>query len=111
MESRLYANLRYRKDIKSTSGLTKHVNACIILITLPSYQPLKLTVILEDNTMNCLDLTLNKESINLKVSNYGKKRIKPVDKNDNNIKPANIDQQRPTIPNLTPQNKLLIESS
>ena len=109
MESRLYACPRYGKDVKSTSGLTRYVNACKILITLPSCQPSKPTVILEDNITNCPDLPLDKEVINLGASNYGKEEIIPINKNDDKIRPANIDQQRPITPNWIPQNGLLKE--
>lgn len=56
MQCRLYAYLRYRKNVKCTSGLTRYVNFCKITIILPSCQPFTLALILESNTINHLDL-------------------------------------------------------
>ena len=103
MESRLYTYPRCGKGVKSTSGLTRHVNACKIPITLPSRQPSKPTAILEDNTTNRPDLPSdNEEGISPGVSNHGEEGIRPAGNDDEDIRPANIDQQRPTTPNWTP---------
>ncbi len=93
MESNLYAYLRCRKDVKFTSSLTRHVNTCKILITMPSHQLSKPIAILEDNTTNCLDLPSdnNKEGGGLGASNHSKKRIRLANNNNEDIKPANID--------------------
>ncbi len=80
MESRLYACRRREKSVKSTSGLTRHVNAYKILITLPNCQPSKPTAISEDNTTNCPDMPSdnNEESISLEISNRGKEGTRLV---------------------------------
>ena len=78
---------------------------------MPSCQPPKSIIILEDNIINCLDLLPDKEDISLKASNHGKKRIRSACNNNDNIRLANIDQQRPTTRNWTSQNRLLNESS
>ncbi len=77
MKSRLYTCPRCRKDIKSTSDLTRYVNAWKIPIILPSCPISKSIAILKDNTINCLDLPLdnNEKSISLRISNYGKEKI------------------------------------
>ncbi len=113
MESGLYLYLRCWKYIKSTSSLTRYVNICKISITLPSYQLSKPTVILEDNTTNYPDLLSdnNKESISLGISNHGEKRIRLADNDEKDIRPANINQQRPTTPHWTLWNGLLSELS
>ena len=103
MESKLYACLRYGKGVKSTSGLTRHVNAYKIPITLPSCQPLNLEPVLDNNTTNPLDLLLdnNEEDISPGASNNGEKRIKlaDIDNNKEDIRPADMDKQRPATPN------------
>ena len=91
---------RYRKVVKSTSGLTRHVNACKIPITLPSCQSFKPASILKYNTINHPDLLSDnfKENISLGVSNNDKEKIRLADTigNDNeNSRPVNIDKQRP----------------
>lgn len=91
MRFRLYIYLRYGKGVKSTSSLIRHINTCIILITLSSRQTSKLRVILEDNTTNCLDLPLDKKDINPRVSNHSKKEIKPASNDNDDIRPTNID--------------------
>ncbi len=113
MESRLYACPRCRKSVKSTSCLTRHVNACKIPITLLSCQPLEPTVILKDNTTNRPDLPSdnNEESISPGASNHGEERTKLAGNNNEDIRPADIDQLRPTTPNWTPWNGLLSQSS
>ncbi len=101
MESKLYVCPRCGKGVKSTSGLTKHINACKIPITLPSRQPLEPTVILEDNTTNRPDLPSdnNEESISPGASNHAEKGTRLAGNNNEDIKLADIDQQRPTTPN------------
>ena len=99
MESRLYACLRCKKDVKSISGLTRHVNACKIPITLSSHQPPKQIRIFEDNMTNRPNLPSDGEDISPKASNYSEKRIKLAGNNNDNIRPVNIDQQRPIISN------------
>lgn len=94
MESRLYVCLRCGKNVKSINGLTKYVNVCKIQIILLYYQPLKLTLILENNMNNCPNLPSdnNKENISPKESNYGKEEIKSTGNNNEDIRLANIDQ-------------------
>ncbi len=113
MESRVYACLRCGKNVKSTSGLTRHVNTCKIPITLPSRQTSKSTIILEDNTTNCPDLPLdnNEKGISPRASNHGKERTRPASNNNEDIRPVDIDQQRPITPNSIPQHRLLSKSS
>ncbi len=107
MESRLYACPRCGKGVKSTSGLTRHVNACKIPVTLPSCQPSTPAPILEHNTTNHPDLPSDyfEEDISPGASNNDDEKIRPADTtgNDNkNSRPVNIDKQRPTTPNWTP---------
>ncbi len=97
MESRLYAYPRCGKGVKSTSGLTRHVNACKIPVNLPSCQPSTPAPILEHNTTNHPDLPSDyfKEDISPRALNNNEEKIRPVDTlgNDNeNSKPANIDK-------------------
>lgn len=101
MESKLYICPRCEKSVKSTSGLTKYVNAYKIPITLPSCQPLEPTVILEDNMTNRPDLPSNnnEESISPEASNHTKEGTRLVGNNNKDIRLADIDQQRPTTPN------------
>lgn len=106
--------LRYRKVVKSTSGLTRHVNACKIPITLSSCQPFKPTSILKYNTINYPDLSSDnfKEDISLGASNNDKEKIRLANTtgNDNeNSRLANIDKQRLITPNWTLQNGILSE--
>lgn len=77
---------RYKKDIKSTSNLTRYVNACKISIILPSCQSSILALILEYNPTNYLHLPLDnfEKNIGLKALNNGKKKIRPVNTTDNN---------------------------
>lgn len=60
------------------SSLIKYVNACKIIIILPSCQPSKLLAILEYNIFNPLDLSSNnnKKDTNLRISNNGNNKIK-----------------------------------
>ena len=116
MESRLYVCPRCGKGIKSTSGLTKHINAYKIPISLPCRQLSNPDRILDYNMTNLLDLPSdnNKKGINPEVSNHGDlKGTRPAnignDKED--IRRADIDKQRPATPNWTPQNGLLSELS
>lgn len=116
MQSKSYAYPRYRKDVKSTSSLTRHINSCKISITLLSHHFSKAIAILEYNVTNSPDLLSknNEEDISLRVSKNGEEEIRSANttgNNDENIEPIDIDQQRPTIPNSTPQNKLLGELS
>ncbi len=104
MESRLYTCPRFGKDVKSTSGLTRHVNACKIPITLPSCQSSTPTLILEYNMTNHPDLPSDyfKKDISPEESNNNKEVIRPADttgNDDENSRPADIDKQRPTTPN------------
>lgn len=70
MESKLYMYPRYRKVVKSTSGLTEHFNVCKILIVLPYCQtPSEPEEVLEYNTTNPPDL----------LSDNNKKNIRPTD--------------------------------
>ena len=107
MKSRLYVCPRCGKGVKSISGLTRHVNACKIPISLPCRQLSNLDPALNYNTTNPLDLPSdnNKESITPEVSNHGdSERTRPANiRNDEeDIRPANIDKQRPATPNWTP---------
>ncbi len=116
MEFRLYTCPRCGKDIKSTSGLTRHVNTCKIPITLSSCQLSIPISILEYNTTNHPDLPSNnfEEDVSLGTSNNDEEKIKPVDitgNDDKNSRPTDIDKQRPTTPNWTPWNGLLSKSS
>ncbi len=116
MESRLYVCPRCGKGVKSTSGLTRHVNSCKIPVTLPSCQPFTPVPILEHNTTNHLGLPSDyfEEDISPGVSNNDEEEIKPadtIDNDDENSRPADIDEQRPITPNWIPQNGLLSESS
>ncbi len=104
MESRLYACPKCEKGVKSTSSLTKHINACKIPVILPYCQPSTLAPILEYNTINHPDLPSDyfKEDISLGISNNDEEEIRPADTtghDDENSRPANIDEQRPTTPN------------
>ena len=86
IESRLYLCPKYGKDIKFTSGLTRHVNTCKIPISLPCYQLSNPDLILDYNTTNLLDLLLdnNKKGITLEVLNYvDLERTRPADIGNN----------------------------
>lgn len=85
---------RCKKDIKSTSDMTSHINTYKIPITLLNYQFFKLAALLEDNTINYLNLLLenNKKSIRLESSNYSEKEIKSASSYNNDIRPADINQ-------------------
>ena len=85
MESRSYVCPGCRKDVKSTSGLTRHINACKIPITLPNRQSLNPEPVLDYNTTNPLDLPSdnNKEDISPRESNNGKKRIRLANMDNN----------------------------
>ncbi len=116
MESRLYTCPRCGKSVKSTSGLTRHVNTCKILVTLPSCQPSTPAPILEYNTINHPDLPSDyfEEDISPRASNNDEEEIRLADtmgNNDENSRPADIDKQRPTTPNLISRNGLLRELS
>ena len=113
MESRSYACPRCKKGVKFISNLIRHINACKIPITLPSYQSSTLVLILEYNITNYPDLPSDnfKKDINLGVSNNGKEKTKLADINNNNkdIRLADINKQRPAIPSWRSQNRLLSE--
>ena len=104
MESRLYVCPRCGKGVKFTSGLTRHVNACKIPIPLPCCQSSNPDPILDYNTTNPLDLPSdnNKEDITPEVSNHGdSERTRPanIGNDEENIRPADIDEQRPATLN------------
>ena len=84
------------RGVKSTSGLTKHVNSRKISITLPSCQTCISASILEYNIINHPDLPSNnfEEDISPGVLNNGKERIRPANINNNkeDIKLADIDK-------------------
>lgn len=96
IESRLYAYPRCRKNVKFTSGLTRHIIAYQISITLPSCQPFTLVPILKYNTTNYSDLLTDNfgEDISLRVSKNGKQRIRSADINNNkkDIRPTDINK-------------------
>lgn len=96
--------LRDRNDVRSTSGLTRHINACKILITLLRHQLSTLALILKYNIINYSDLPSDNfgEDINPGASNNDEKEIRLVNtmENDNkNSKHMDIDQQKPITPN------------
>ncbi len=97
MESRLYTCPRCGKGVQSTSGLTRHVNACKIPVTLPSCQLSTPASILEYNTTNHLDLLSDyfEEDISPGALNNNKEEIRSVDttsNDDENSRPADIDK-------------------
>ncbi len=97
MDSGSYAYPRFRKGVKSTSSLTKHVKACKIPVTLPSCQPSTPAPILDYNTTNHPDLPSDyfEEDISPGASNNDKKEIRLPDtmgNDDENSRPADIDQ-------------------
>ena len=75
---------RCGKDVKSTSGLIRHVNACKIPINLPSCQLSILAPILEYNIINHLDLPSDdfEEDIDPRALNKSKEKIRPADINN-----------------------------
>ena len=97
MESRLYMCLRCGKGVKSTSGLTRHVNACKIPISLLFRQSSNPDPVLDYNMTNPLDSPSdnNKEGITPEVSNYGDSegtRPANIGNNEEDIRPADIDK-------------------
>ena len=107
MESRLYVCLRCEKGVKSTSGLTRHVNICKIPISLSCCQLSNPDPILTYNITNPLNLPLdnNKKGIIPEVSNHGdleRTRLVNISNGKESIRPADINKQRPTTPNWTP---------
>ncbi len=107
---------RCEKGVKSTSHLTRYVNACKIPVTLPNCQPSTPAPILEHNTTNHPDLPSDyfEEDISPETSNNDEEEIRLADtmgNDDENSRPADIDEQRPTTPNWTPRNGRLSESS
>lgn len=115
MEFRLYACPKCEKVVKSTSGLTRYVNACKIPISLPYCQPSNPEPVLDYNMTNSLNLPSdnNEKNIRLVASDNDKERIRlaDIDNDKENIRPADIDEQRPAISNWTIQNGLLSKSS
>ncbi len=116
MESKLYACPRYGKNVKSTSGLTRHINACKIPLILPSCQTSTPAPILKYNTTNHSDLPSNyfEEDISPRTSNNNEVEIRPADtrnNDDKNSRAADIDKPRSKTPNWTPRNRLLSELS
>lgn len=97
MESKSYTCLRYRKNIKSTSNLTRYINACKNAITLPNCQILNSTLVLKYNKTSHSNFLLNNniKNISLEVSKNGKKKIRlaNIDNNKKDIRPADIDNQ------------------
>ncbi len=85
--------LRCEKSVKSISGLTRHINAYKIPISLLSCQLSKPIAILENNTTICSNLPSdnNKENISPGVSNHDEEGIKPVNNNNEDIRLADID--------------------
>lgn len=85
--------------IESIINLTKHVNICKILITLPSCLLSKLIIILKYNTSNLLDLPSNNGERNIGpgIYNNDNKRIRLKLANITNNNNRDIDQQRQTI--------------
>lgn len=68
--------LRYKKAVKSTNGLIKHVNACKILVALPSHPFLKLKQALEyNNTSNPLNVLLDNNKKNLRLININEQKL------------------------------------
>ena len=76
---------RYRKDVKSTSSLTNHVNVYKIPIILPSRQLSNPKLVLDYNITNLLELLSdnNKGDINSGASNNSKKGIGLTDMDSN----------------------------
>lgn len=114
MELKSYMYPRCGKIVKSISGLTRHVNAYKIPITLPSCLLSSPASILKYNTPNHLDLSSDKfeEDISLGASNNDKEKMRPVDtnsNNDENSRPVDIAKQKPITLNETPWNGLLSE--
>ena len=98
IKSRLYPCPRYKKNVKSTSGLKRYVNVCRIPIILLSHQPSNPKPILDYNIINLLNLPSdnNKEYISLEASNNGEEDIRPadIDNNEKDIWLADIDKKR-----------------
>lgn len=98
-----------------TSSLTKQINVCKILITLPTCQPSNLASISEYNMTNYLDFLLDKrkKDINWAVSNNGKEEIRStdIDNNEKDIKLADIEKQRLASSNWIPENRMLSKLS
>ena len=97
IESILYMCLRYGKGVKSTSGLTRHINVCKIPISLPCCQLSNPDLVLDYNTTNPLDLPLdhNQKGITPEVSNHGDLegiRLANIGNNKKDIRSADIDK-------------------
>lgn len=106
VEFRSYTYSKYKKSVQSTIGFIWHINACKIQISLPSWQLFTHVSILEYNTINHIDLLLDKfeDDINSEVSKYDKEKIRSADtirNNDRNSRVANMNNQRLTTPNWT----------
>ena len=106
MESRLYGCPTCGKSVKSTYGLTKHVNTYKIPIFLPYCQLSNPDPVLNYNTTNPLDLPSDnsKEDMTSKISNHGHSKVtRPanIGNNKEDIRLANLDKQRPTTSKWT----------
>lgn len=88
--------LKYRKGIKFTNRLIKHVNAFKNLITILNCQLSNLTAILKYIINSYLDFLLNnnKKDNSLRTLHNNKKKIRPANINNKkeNIRPANINK-------------------
>ena len=107
MESRLYVCPRCGKGVKSTSSLTRHVNACKIPISLLCCQSSNPDLVLNYNTTNPLDSPSdnNKEGITPEISNHSnseKTRPANIGNDKEDIRPVDIDKQRPATSNWMP---------
>lgn len=109
----------------STNSMTRHVNTCNILISLPSHQTSNSELILDYKITNLLGLpscqisnsepildykttnllglpsNINIEDISQEASNNSKEKIKQADivNNKEDIRLADIDKERPATPN------------
>ena len=88
----------------STSDLIKYNNICKISISLPYCQLSNPDPVLDYNTTNPLDLPSdnNKKGITSELSNFGdleKTRLADIGNDKEDIKPVDIDKQKPTTSN------------
>lgn len=95
--------LKYEKDVKPTNGLTKHINAYKIPISLLCYLFSNPDPVLDYNMTNLLDLLLdnNNKGITALVSNHNdseRTRLADISNNKEDIRPVNIDKQKPATP-------------
>lgn len=88
MELRLYTCPRYKKGVKSNSDLTRHVNTYKISVILLSCQLSTPAPILEYNTTNHPNLSLNyfEEDISPVIANNNKNKIRLADTRNNDNK-------------------------